>query len=587
MRTGQAAALSYRLMTANDTIDGRAGGGAAGSAGRWLAPAAIAAALLGFYLLFASTTTLWDRDEPRFARAAVEMAYGGDWLVPTFNAELRAHKPAGVYWLMAGSVLALGVNELAVRLPSAVMWVLVALATFAAGRLLFGRRAALWAMAIVGTAALAAYIAAAAMADAMLNAAMAGAMLAFVHRVQRGGRWWQLPAIALCLGAALLAKGPVGLAVPMLSMITAGVLLRRTDRPIGRRWWGGLALATLAGVGIFLAWAIPANQATAGAFAEQGLGRHVFERMTSAMEGHGGSDAGGYVLALGLYVPLLIAGFFPWTLHLPGALRAMIGRRLGGPTQRAVLWGWIVPTFVLMTLIVTKLPHYILPIYPPLAIACGAMIDARRGQLAEADRDWLRGGVWFFGPVAALVAVAMIGLPVFMGAALWSVAPVALLVGVAVLAIRWQLAERVGRTACLLAIATPVLMVLGMAALRPAVEGRLKISDDLAAAIHAEFEAAGATPTVYTAGYNEPSLVFYLDLPPDQQVRGGDPGALLVHGAAEPHAVLVITSQKLAKVEQQVGPIAADRIIARYPVINYSSSAEQHEVLALWLPGRR
>src|SRR6185369_15740923 len=62
---------------------------------------------------------LWDRDEPRNAGCALEILRRGDWVVPTFNAELRTHKPVLLYWCIMSSYLALGVNEFAARLPSA------------------------------------------------------------------------------------------------------------------------------------------------------------------------------------------------------------------------------------------------------------------------------------------------------------------------------------------------------------------------------------------------------------------------------------------------------------------------------------
>ena len=73
-------------------------------------------------------TGLWDRDEPRYAVAVREMRAGGEWLFPTFNGEPRYHKPILIYWLQAASVSALGLNEFALRLPSA----LAALAWIAA-----------------------------------------------------------------------------------------------------------------------------------------------------------------------------------------------------------------------------------------------------------------------------------------------------------------------------------------------------------------------------------------------------------------------------------------------------------------------
>src|SRR5690606_24070120 len=73
---------------------------------------------------------LWDRDEPRNAGCAAEMLAANDWIVPTFNAQLREHKPALTYWMMMLSYLVFGVTEFAARLPSALYGVGTSLLTY-------------------------------------------------------------------------------------------------------------------------------------------------------------------------------------------------------------------------------------------------------------------------------------------------------------------------------------------------------------------------------------------------------------------------------------------------------------------------
>src|SRR5262245_24564936 len=90
---------------------------------------ALAAAIACSLLALTRTTTLWDRDEPRFAQAAVEMLASHDYLVPTFNGEIRAQKPPFAYWLMTVSLRAFGRTELAVRFWSPIALAIAALAT--------------------------------------------------------------------------------------------------------------------------------------------------------------------------------------------------------------------------------------------------------------------------------------------------------------------------------------------------------------------------------------------------------------------------------------------------------------------------
>jgi 4-amino-4-deoxy-L-arabinose transferase-like glycosyltransferase len=81
------------------------------------------------------------------------------------------------------------------------------------------------------------------------------------------------------------------------------------------------------------------------------------------MEGHGGNR----LLILPYYLTVTRIGFAPWTPYLPGAASAVLGGRVGGPRLRALLVGWAAPVFLMLTLIATKLSHYLLPVWPALA----------------------------------------------------------------------------------------------------------------------------------------------------------------------------------------------------------------------------
>src|SRR5256885_17269994 len=81
---------------------------------------ALVAAIAAFVMLTTrGGARLWDRDEPRNAGCAREMLARHDWVVLVFNGELRTHKPVLLYWCIMASYLALGVSEVAARLPSA------------------------------------------------------------------------------------------------------------------------------------------------------------------------------------------------------------------------------------------------------------------------------------------------------------------------------------------------------------------------------------------------------------------------------------------------------------------------------------
>ena len=94
---------------------------------------------------------LWDRDETRNARCAVEMQQRDDWVVPTFNDELRDAKPVLLYWLIRCSYIVFGINEFAARFPSAILGLGTILATYMIGRRLFNAQVGLLAGVILST----------------------------------------------------------------------------------------------------------------------------------------------------------------------------------------------------------------------------------------------------------------------------------------------------------------------------------------------------------------------------------------------------------------------------------------------------
>jgi 4-amino-4-deoxy-L-arabinose transferase-like glycosyltransferase len=245
--------------------------------------AALSVAL--FYLLLTPWTTLWDRDEPRFAGAAVEMARSGQWLYPTLGGVLRAQKPILVYWLMAGAIRLFGPTELAARFWSPIALALAALFTAVAGRTLLGRRAGLVAMIVLALSPLALLEGMAATADAVLLAAITGALAAFARMVAHGPSRSRTFALAVALGLAQLTKGPAGLLLPAVTCFSALWLLRgRLPVAVLVRH---VVVACVFSLGLFLVWAVPADRATGGQLLRVLLGRETLGRAIGSIDGHG------------------------------------------------------------------------------------------------------------------------------------------------------------------------------------------------------------------------------------------------------------------------------------------------------------
>lgn len=546
-------------------------------------------AIFAAYLLLASSSSLWDRDEPRFARCTVEMVKSGDYLVPTFNEGLRPDKPAGIYWLMSVGYKLFGLTEVAFRLPSILGITGAAFLTYLVGRRLFNERVGYRAMIFYATAAMVAYMATASTADGAMNGLITLSLWCFVELIHGRRKLPLLILMAAALSMGQLVKGPVALAVPLLSMITMGVIGARTGAfKLPRAVWLGIGAAALVSIAAFLAWAIPANNATGGALMDDGLKKHVVERATSAMEDHGGSSVLTYILWLPFYLPVILVAFMPWTMHLLVGASVTFNGDIGGRRQQAVIIGWVLPTFVLMTVVATKLPHYILPIFPGLALMCAAAIDPiNRDRLSDADRKLLRLGRFLSVPILVGVGGGALTAAVFSfiredftALRVPGLVMGALLIGLAVSQSLYLRKGRSRQATHAAALALPLLLLIVCFGLLPAVESMIKPSRPLADAA----KAAGLPDDAAVAlcGFNEASLVFYLDRPIGNPVDFVPKPADVAAWAQQPGpGLLVITQQRLDKV-RELDPAFKLETLFESDTINYSSGTrDPKRLLAL------
>ena len=525
----------------------------------WKTAMVIALLVLGTYLFASSRTTLWDRDEPWYARTAVEMVESGNYLVPTFNGKMWTDKPILFYWLMSIPLRLLGPTELACRLWSGIGIALTCLLTFAVGKQLVGPRVGLWAMLILASSLLVLGTGTLAIIDGTVLPMAATAMLVFIHAMIRGPRAWHLVPMGIALGLGMLAKGPIGL-LPIPAMAVALYASRGTGLPLRRHLWTILG-AMAVGIAIFLAWAIPVSKATQGEFLRVFAGREVLGRALRPMQHHGGS----FLAYLPYYLVVTVAGFFPWTLHLPGALSALFGNRVAGQRTGALLIGWIVPIPMLMTLAATKLPHYILPIWPGLALITAAtLVASEQDGLNARDRLWLHRGVWFFCPLAVAAATALIVGPWLLRipGLYWSgLCSGVILAATAVIAIRAQLADRFLGSAKALLAGMLVLQIPLWLGVLPAIE-RVKISPEIGLAVNAH---AGQHVPVVNYKFREPSLYFYVGRPMETLASE----QAVVDWAGQPGpGVIIIPRQELDDIEQRHGTLTL-QVIASKKGINF------------------
>jgi 4-amino-4-deoxy-L-arabinose transferase-like glycosyltransferase len=342
---------------------------------------------------------LWDIDEGNNAECALEMYESGNFITPSFNYKLRVDKPVLLYWLQMSAYRVFGVNEFAARLPSALASLLTLLVLYELGRRLFDRSAALLAGLVLAGSVSFAAAAHFANPDALLNLCTLLTLWCFWNHHSCEGGWWLLGSGAAA-GLGMLAKGPVALLLPLA--VTLGFLLWR------REWRRLLDLRLLGASLIFLLvaapWYIWVGMETKGEWLSGFLGKHNVERALVPMENHGGPFY--------YYLLVLVAGLAPWSVFLgPTVWHAWKKLRQDAESNslrdsravRQFLLCWVAVWFVFFTVVQTKLPSYILPAYPAVALLTASFLD-----------DWRRGRITLPAWVmpTSLTCLALIGLGV-------------------------------------------------------------------------------------------------------------------------------------------------------------------------------
>ncbi len=457
------------------------------------------------YLAGNNNHAFWDRDEPRYATATREMIRTGDWIIPHFNGGIRYDKPVLIYWLMAGAVSLFGENEFAMRFPSAL---------FGAGRTVVifwlamwlgcRREGALFAAIVATLAPLLLVISKAATIDSTLTLTVVGALACGWQEWRHGFSWPRRLGWWALLALSALLKGPPGPAIILLTLIVFRLwsAWRRegTPEPVSL---GQALLRSVAGVAVFcligLPWLIAAWVRTDGQFFMVSVGRHVIERSAEAMEGHGGP--------VFYYLPVLIVAVLPFTPMLLVALGWGWKRR--GENPMRFLWSWILPALLMFSFVQTKLPHYVAPLVPALAIMMGLWWDDLRGGTAPRAAPWLHHAgtlllvlLGLGGLLAPGIAIALMGAPLEG----WALALMSACLGATFLASaavwglrRHQLAFRVMATTwtATLAVATLVFLPV-LDSVRP--------SKSIATWVR---ENAPPGTRLLMAEFDEPTIVFY------------------------------------------------------------------------------
>lgn len=465
--------------------------------------AAIALVVIALVTLLPGFVSLpvTNRDESRFAQPAKEMIETGDYIDIRLQGDSRYRKPIGIYWLQAGTVRlaeAVGISGARrhiafYRIPSLLAVIGSILLTYWAALAFMARRHAFLAATALAGAVMVGVEARIATIDASLmlaGVAAQGALARFyLERATfvPAAREWKLAAMFwTAIAASILLKGPV---LPLVVLLTA-VSLSIADRSAG--WlWRTKPLPGLVWVLVLtLPWFLAILHRSQGEFFQQSMGTDFFGRLFEPAEGHWGPP--------GYFWLLFWVCFWPASVLAPMATGFAWSQR-SDPFVRFLV-AWIVPGWIMFEVVITKLPHYVLPLYPgfavlfALALARGAQTDA-----------WTRGTALLWPIVAITIPIACIVFALSFdgsfGLLFWPGAVLAILFSV----LAWgRLTAGAAERGLIYGVIAGIAVSVAAYSVLPRVEG-FAVAAQL---VKKANRAKCPSPALVSAGYSEPNLIF-------------------------------------------------------------------------------
>jgi len=467
---------------------------------RWLGLLLAVIAVIWFASL--GTRVLIHPDEGRYATLALEMARSGDWVTPRLNGLLYFEKPAFQYWVGALGFLAFGVSEFSARLWPGVAGFLTVLMVGYTGARLWGREAGVQALAIAASTtwifANSHFLTLDAGLTLFLTLTLCAVLLALGEgadtRARRGWMWLAWAAMA----GAVLSKGLVGIVIPGAVLVLVSLWCRDLGLWRGMHWISGLLIFFV----LAAPWFVLVSLRNPG-FAEFFFIHEHFARYLTDVHQREG--------AWWYYLPLLLIGLLPWTGGLPWLLRKDgqgADREAGPITARHVLitWSWFVLLFFSFS--GSKLPSYILPMFPALALLLvyqmrGTPAPVLRWHLLVPTLLWVVGLLAstqvyrLASPIMPLDVLTPLGTGVRAGAAVF-------LVGAA---IAWWFLGRRRVTAAVLSVALCHMIATVILMQSYNAYGQLKSAARMATVLRTLIDPAAP---VFAVGAYDQTLPFYL-----------------------------------------------------------------------------
>jgi 4-amino-4-deoxy-L-arabinose transferase-like glycosyltransferase len=337
----------------------------------WTAALALVALCVLLQILPAGIGSLYNETDGQYAGAAKRMVQGGSWLIPENNGVPRLVKPPLLYWMIAASFRAFGINEFAARLPNALGITATVLATFALGVHFRGPRLGFAAGAILltclGTATLGRIV----MPEPVFCAFIAWAIYCGVRALDaERGRAWSV-GFWLCAALACFVKGAHGLLYPLATVGLAAAFV-----PEWRR--RALRLLSLPGIAAFLAinlpWYFYVESRFPGWFSN-----FLSAEQVGHLAGNRAPSTHYESVPAWQFLLLHLAWFFPWSIV---ALATLGNVRNGNRRELAVLAAWGAVVLVPLLFLGERQDYYAMAMWPAFALAVAGLIEKSNLRLA-------------------------------------------------------------------------------------------------------------------------------------------------------------------------------------------------------------
>lgn len=454
---------------------------------------AVAAVML---LVRAGSVPLLDPDESRLARTSVEMLASGDLVVPTFQGQPRLVKPPLFHWIQSFLFRGLGATELAARLPAVAATLGSILLVGWIGRRRFGDLGGTWAAVIFASMPLVFVLGRTGTIDALLSVHVLAAVALDLAGPPDAKRSYRALSLGGLLGLAFLAKGPVGVALPLLVMLAGRTAAGREVLPSLGAWLYGSA----AWAAVVLPWGLAFLARIGTSQTGQTVRTEVLERYFSGTV---------HVEPFWYYAKVVAVGFLPWVGPLAiGFVRVWTLRKEPEARTARYLAAGLLAGLVFLSLGYGKLPSYILPLAPLAAL----LITWELARESEAPERRTVGPALLASSVAACaILLALASAYQLSGDQKTAATTGAIVFGAgAIFALHGAWVHRPQRVYGAAAAATAGLLLAAVLVLFPGI-GRARSA---AALIEAVPQLSSGRPLI-TVELRLPGLTFYLDRVPE------------------------------------------------------------------------